>query len=312
MAVGVDRRRGRVHVAVLLEVGLERAHEVGRVLVVVLDDRRDRVLVERAHLLRVRGEHAEQQPVRCPSRCPRGSGRRRRRSGAGRRAPARPPGSRGRSRPGRRRTSRARRCRGAAGAPRACAPPPASPRARRRRRPPAAARRRAPRCRRPPAPCAARARPAYSPAIVATTWRGRSEVSSAHSTTAPRERSQPSRAARRTTSCGSRSVRARSSSRNEPRRFCSTSSLASSTATSVSDATAARCRNSSASGAGSSAPASSTRADRVVAGARSAPRRPRRAGTGAGAVAHPLGDVAPQRSRVQARARTPPPPPAAG
>ena len=42
--------------------------------------------------------------------------------------------------------------------------------------------------------------PGYSPAIVATTWRGRSVVSSAHSTTAPRERSQPSRPARRTIS----------------------------------------------------------------------------------------------------------------
>ena len=47
--------------------------------------------------------------------------------------------------------------------------------------------------------------PGYSPAIVATTWRGRSVVSSAHSTTAPRERSQPSRPARRTISTGSMS-----------------------------------------------------------------------------------------------------------
>src|SRR3954464_5893735 len=44
--------------------------------------------------------------------------------------------------------------------------------------------------------------PGYSPAIVATTWRGRSVVSSAHSTTPPGERSQPSRPARRTSSRG--------------------------------------------------------------------------------------------------------------
>src|SRR3954468_11584095 len=100
--------------------------------------------------------------------------------------------------------------------------------------------------------------PACSPAIVATTWRGRSVESSAHSATAPCERSQPSRAARRRISSGSRSSRARSSSRNEPRRFCSTSSRASSTATSVRQATAARCRNSSASADGSASPSSST------------------------------------------------------
>src|SRR4051812_29688867 len=101
--------------------------------------------------------------------------------------------------------------------------------------------------------------PGCSPAIVATTWRGRSVVSSAHSTTAPRARSHPSRAARRTTSRGSSSsARARSSSRKEPRRFCSTSSLASSTATSVREATAARWRNSSASGGGGPAPSSRT------------------------------------------------------
>ena len=63
MAVGVDRRGGRVHVAVLVEVGLERADEVGPVLVVVADDRGDGVLVEAADLLGVRGEHAEQQPI---------------------------------------------------------------------------------------------------------------------------------------------------------------------------------------------------------------------------------------------------------
>jgi len=72
---------------------------------------------------------------------------------------------------------------------------------------------------------------------------------SAQSATAPRETSQPSRAARRRTSAASSSPAfARRSSRNEPRKFFSTSSLASSTATSVSEATAARCRNSVASG----------------------------------------------------------------
>ena len=44
--------------------------------------------------------------------------------------------------------------------------------------------------------------PGTSSAIVATTWRGRSVCSSAHSATAPRLRSQPSRAARRTSSSG--------------------------------------------------------------------------------------------------------------
>ena len=51
--------------------------------------------------------------------------------------------------------------------------------------------------------------PGCSPAIVATTWRGRSEDSSAHSATAPRERSQPSRAARRSDLVAARGRRAR-------------------------------------------------------------------------------------------------------
>ncbi len=89
----------------------------------------------------------------------------------------------------------------------------------------AAGRRAAARTRGPRSCCASA--PGSSPAIVAMTWRGRSVVSSAQSTTAPRERSQPRRVARRTISRGSRSVRARRSSRNEPRRFCSTSSRAS-------------------------------------------------------------------------------------
>ena len=141
--------------------------------------------------------------------------------------------------------------------------------------------------------------PGYSPAIVATTWRGRSVVSSAHSTTAPRERSQPSRPARRTISTGSMSARERSSSRNEPRRFCSTSSRASSTATSVRQATAARCRNSSAVLVGLAEQQHA--ADRLVArGDRhlAADVRRHRGRAAAGAV----GDVAAQRADVGHRA----------
>ena len=108
--------------------------------------------------------------------------------------------------------------------------------------------------------------PGTSSAIVATTWRGRSVCSSAQSATAPRLRSQPSRAARRTSSSGGRPAPARRSSRNEPRRFCSTSSRASSTATSVSEATAARCRYSDASAVGGGrALEQQDAADRLVA-----------------------------------------------
>ena len=152
--------------------------------------------------------------------------------------------------------------------------------------------------------------PGYSPAIVATTWRGRSVVSSAHSTTAPRERSQPSRPARRTISTGSMSARERSSSRNEPRRFCSTSSRASSTATSVRQATAARCRNSSAVLVGLAEHQHA--ADRLVAGgdrhlAADVRRHRRRAAAGA------VADVAAQRADVGHRARaTAPPAPSRG
>ena len=53
--------------------------EVGAVLVVVADDRRDRVLVEGAHLLGMRGEHAEQQPVGAGADVLRRSARRTRR-----------------------------------------------------------------------------------------------------------------------------------------------------------------------------------------------------------------------------------------
>ena len=142
--------------------------------------------------------------------------------------------------------------------------------------------------------------PGYSPAIVATTWRGRSVVSSAHSTTAPRDRSQPSRPARRTISTGSISGRERSSSRNEPRRFCSTSSRASSTATSVRQATAARCRNSSA--VSSASPNISTRpivSSPVVIGT----SPPTSGGTEAGRPRARSLDVAPQRPDVDHRAR---------
>ena len=70
---------------------------------------------------------------------------------------------------------------------------------------------------------------------------------SAQRPTAPAERSQPRRAARRTMSAGSRSSRVSSSSRKEPRRFCSVSSRASATAISVRAATAATWRYSPAS-----------------------------------------------------------------
>jgi hypothetical protein len=63
VAVGVDGRRRRVHVAVLLEVGLEGPDEVRAVLVVVAHERGDGVLVEGADLLGMGGQHAEQQPV---------------------------------------------------------------------------------------------------------------------------------------------------------------------------------------------------------------------------------------------------------
>ena len=148
--------------------------------------------------------------------------------------------------------------------------------------------------------------PGCSPAIVATTCRGRSEESSAHSATAPFERSQPSRAARRSTSSGSRSSRPRSSSRNEPRRFCSTSSRASSTATSVRHATAATCRNSSASGRRLVLAEQQHGAELLVAGGdrdlRDHARRHSRR-----AAARPLADVAAQRARDPRRGRTPPP-----
>ena len=150
--------------------------------------------------------------------------------------------------------------------------------------------------------------PACSPAIVATTWRGRSLVSCAHSATAPRERSQPSRAARRSTSLASSSpALARSSSRNEPRRFCSTSSLASSTATSVSEATAARCRNSVASGE-TGAPGSPSISTQPIASSPDAigTSASTPGGTWRGPVARALADVAAQHRQVgrpAARAR---------
>ena len=74
---------------------------------------------------------------------------------------------------------------------------------------------------------------------------------------------------------------------------------ASSTATSVSEATAARWRNSAASGAARAAPASSSTApDDVVAGRdRHLGREP--AGTSAGRSAHAVGDVAAQRASAR-------------
>src|SRR3712207_7935787 len=60
--------RSRVGVAVVLEVGLERADQVGPVLGVVADQRRHRVLEERPHLLRMRRQHPEQQPDRKSTR----------------------------------------------------------------------------------------------------------------------------------------------------------------------------------------------------------------------------------------------------
>jgi hypothetical protein len=63
VAVRVDRLGGRVHVAVVGQVGLDRADQVGRVLLVVADQRCHGVVEEAAHLLRVAGQHPEQQPV---------------------------------------------------------------------------------------------------------------------------------------------------------------------------------------------------------------------------------------------------------
>ena len=154
--------------------------------------------------------------------------------------------------------------------------------------------------------------PPYSPVMSATTWRGRSEVSLAQSATPPCERSQPRRPARRTISRASiASGRVRSSSSSDPRRFCSTSSRASAIATSVSDATAARCRNS---GAATSAASVEQEhgADDLVA------RRDRHLGDDAvrhphGAVAQLVDDVTAQRvDALDRRRRAPPPRPAAG
>ena len=64
MAVGVDGGRGGLHVAVVRQIGVERVQQVRGVLLVVAHQGRDRVLVEAAHLLGIRGERAEQQAVR--------------------------------------------------------------------------------------------------------------------------------------------------------------------------------------------------------------------------------------------------------
>ena len=63
VAVRVEGARRGVHVAVVVQVGLERAEQVGVVLAVVGDQGLDGVLVEAAHLLRLGGEGAEQQAV---------------------------------------------------------------------------------------------------------------------------------------------------------------------------------------------------------------------------------------------------------
>ena len=136
--VGVDRRGGRVHVAVALQVRATASRQVGRVLRVVGDQRARpcprRTSAPPRGARRARGRAGG----RCRCRCPRRSGRR---SGAGRRARARPPGSPGRGRPRRRRTTTRRRSRAAAAARPAGAPRPASPRRPPRRRPAAARRR---------------------------------------------------------------------------------------------------------------------------------------------------------------------------
>ena len=216
--------------------------EVGAVLVVVADDRRDGVLVERADLLGVRGEHAEQQPV--------GAGadvlgdrrvglledvedqlglldRARQLGGVG--VEARQPDRAVALQP--RRPAAAPRPSVASGA--------SSPPVRRQQRVHA---RRVPELH----VLGQRAR------VLAGDRRdhvaravGR-QLGAQHDRARARGRSPAGPRAARPRAARGRG-RARSSSRNEPRRFCSTSSLASSTATSVSEATAARCRNSAAS-----------------------------------------------------------------
>ncbi len=61
--MGEDGARGRVRVAVVGEIGLERAEQVGAVLAIVLDQGLDGVAVEAPDLLRARGERAEEQAV---------------------------------------------------------------------------------------------------------------------------------------------------------------------------------------------------------------------------------------------------------
>ena len=231
-----------------------------------------------------------------------------------------------RTRPGRRRSSTARPCRGAAGARRACAPRSSVASgalvAARRRQQRVDARRHGTAGRRP---CAGPARPGTRRR--SSPPRGAGGRWSARRTAPPRRARGRSPAGRRgaRSRAASRSGRERRSSRNEPRRFCSTSSLASSTATSVSEATAARCRNSSPRAAASpSAPRAAARRRRPRRPRRSAPRRATPGGHLRRAVLDALGDVAPQRHRVGRRAprdggrgaeprdrRSPPAPPAA-
>ena len=63
VAVGEDRSCGRVHVAVVGEVGLERPEQIGVVAAVVGDERLDGLLVEAADLVGVGRHRPEQQSV---------------------------------------------------------------------------------------------------------------------------------------------------------------------------------------------------------------------------------------------------------
>ena len=63
VAVGVQPRGGAGDVAVGVEERLERLHEVGLVLLVVGDERRDRLVVEALQLGRVLAHRGQQQPV---------------------------------------------------------------------------------------------------------------------------------------------------------------------------------------------------------------------------------------------------------
>ena len=147
--------------------------------------------------------------------------------------------------------------------------------------------------------------PAYSPAIVATRGAGAGRQLRDR-TTAPRARSQPSRAARRVISAARDRGRARSSSSSEPRSFCSTSSRASATATSASagdrrevqDLARPRAAASPSPASSTTAPTSSPRGDRHLG--RDAVRHLGRAGRAAG---RPRSAGAPRATRPPATPR---------